>query len=379
MSLSELWGDYTLQNVIIGATLLGIISGVLGSFAVLRRQSLLGDTLSHAALPGICLGFMIVGSREFGSIMLGALSTGSLAALCVLFLTRYSRLGTDAAMGVVLSTFFALGVVLLTRIQGGGNASQGGLDDFLFGQAAATLRSDLVVMGAVTLGTLLLVVMLWKEFKLLCFDPGFAGTQGLPVLLLEILLTVMIALAVVVGLQMVGVVLMAAMIIAPAVAARQWCQRLETMVPLAAFFGFLAGVSGALTSTLARGLSTGPLMIISVSLIVILSLLVAPRRGLLRELFSRLGQRRRLRHQQLLTTLYQLAERHGERVFPTEQGLIDSYHRTRTRSALARLERHGLVEQRLQAQASTRHWLLTEAGRLEAERILAELEGGART
>lgn len=377
MSLGELLGDYTLQNVIAGATLLGIVSGVLGSFAVLRRQSLLGDTLSHAALPGICLGFIIVGSRELGSIMLGALATGALAALCVLFLTRYSRLRTDAALGVVLSTFFALGVVLLTRIQGAGNASQGGLDDFLFGQAAATLRSDLVIMGAVTAGALLLVALFWKEFKLLCFDPGFAGTQGLPVLLLEILLTVMIALAVVVGLQMVGVVLMAAMIIAPAVAARQWCQRLESMVPLAALFGWLAGVSGALTSTLAQGLSTGPLIIISVSAIVIVSLLLAPRRGLLLALATRLGQRRRLRHQQLLTTLYQLAERHGDRAFLSEQGLIDSYHRTRTRSALVRLERRGLVERRSLPPASTHHWLLTEAGRREAERILAGLEGGA--
>lgn len=373
MNVFALLTDYTVQNVLLGALMLGLVSGMLGSFAVLRKQSLLGDTLSHAALPGICVGFLVVGARELGAIMLGALLAGALAALLVLMLTRYSRLKTDAALGIVLSTFFALGVVLLTHIQGTNNASQGGLDAFLFGQAAATLRSDLVIMGAVTALSLVLVVGLWKEFKLVCFDPGFARAQGLPVLALEVVLTVMIALAVVVGLQIVGVVLMAAMVIAPAVAARQWCRRLETMVPLAALFGIVSGISGAFISTLGRGLATGPLIVISVSVLVIVSLLFAPQRGMLWELIQRGRQRRRLRHQQLLTTLYRLAARHGDRDFQSEQGLLDSYHRTRTRTTLRRLEKRGWVESRRQPPQNAMHWTLTTAGRGEAARILDSL------
>ncbi|MFC0267650.1 metal ABC transporter permease [Kushneria aurantia] len=367
MSLAVLLNDYTLQNVVMGALLLGAISGVLGSFAVLRKQSLLGDALSHAALPGVCLGFIIAGSREMGSIMAGALGSGAGAALMVLLLTRYSRLKTDAALGIVLSTSFALGVVLLTFIQSMNNASQGGLDSFLFGQAAATLRSDLVVMAAVTALALTLVALLWKEFKLVCFDPGFARALGMPVLLLEVILTVMIALAVVVGLQMVGVVLMAAMVIAPAVAARQWSPRLEVMVPLSAAFGMAAGVCGALVSTLGRGLATGPLIIISVSVFVIASLMLAPRRGLLWEAVSRL--RRRLRHQQLLTTLHRLALAHGDSHFRSEQGLLDGYHGTHTRSAMKRLAQRGLVARH------ERYWMLTDAGHEEAANILARMEG----
>ncbi|WP_110684917.1 metal ABC transporter permease [Salinicola aestuarinus] len=377
MSVHALLTDYTVQNVILGALMLGLVSGMLGSFAVLRKQSLLGDALSHAALPGICLGFLAAGARELGAIMLGALLAGALAALLVLLLTRYSRLKTDAALGIVLSTFFALGVVLLTHIQGTNNASQGGLDAFLFGQAAATLRGDLVIMAGVTLLSLILVTGLWKEFKLVCFDPGFARALGMPVLALEVTLTVMIALAVVVGLQIVGVVLMAAMVIAPAVAARQWCRRLETMVPLAALFGIVSGISGALVSTLGRGLATGPLIVISVSLLVVVSLLFAPRRGMLWELIQRSRQRRRLRHQQLLTTLYRLAERHGDHDFQSEQGLLDSYHRTRTRAALARLEKRGWVESRQQPPQNTTHWALTGTGRDEAARILASLNTGS--
>ncbi|QJQ94301.1 MULTISPECIES: metal ABC transporter permease [Halomonadaceae] len=299
MALMELLRDYTLQNVVIGAGLLGLISGVLGSFAVLRKQSLLGETLSHAALPGVCLGFIVSGGRQMGSLLLGALLTGALAALTMLLLTRFSRLKTDAGLGITLSVFFAVGVVLLTHLQGMQNASQGGLESFLFGQAAATLRSDLWMMGAITLAALSLVALLWKEFKLVSFDPQFAGSLGLPVVWLEIGLTVMIALAVVVGLQMVGVVLMASMIIAPAVAARQWSRRLEGMVTIAALIGIVAGISGALLSALARGLATGPLIVLSVSAIALVSLLLAPGRGLLWEMLQRWRNRRQLQRRLL--------------------------------------------------------------------------------
>jgi manganese/zinc/iron transport system permease protein len=140
--------DYTLQTVMMGAALLGIISGVLGSFAVLRRQSLMGDVLSHAALPGICLGFLVAGGRHLGEMLAGAFVTGGLAALCVLLIARRSRLKTDAALGIVLGVFFALGVVLLSYVQSRVGAGQAGLESFLFGQAAAILRGDLWIMGA---------------------------------------------------------------------------------------------------------------------------------------------------------------------------------------------------------------------------------------
>lgn len=287
--------DYTIQTVSLGALLLGVSSGVLGSFAVLRQQSLLGDTLSHAALPGVVLGFMVAGGRSLGPILLGALITGTLAALLVLVLTRRSRLKTDAALGIALSVFFAVGVVLLTHVQGSGNASQGGLDSFLFGQAAAILRADLVVMAGITGFALLLVGLLWKELKLVTFDPLFAASLGLPVVVLEAVLTVMIALAVVIGLQMVGVVLMAAMIIAPAVAARQWVRRLEHMVFLAAAVGAVGGITGALLSATGRGLATGPLVILAISVAVVVSLAFAPERGLLWDAIRRGRERRRWR------------------------------------------------------------------------------------
>jgi manganese/zinc/iron transport system permease protein len=376
--LLDLLTDYTVQNVVIGATLLGLISGVLGSFAVLRQQSLLGDTLSHAALPGVCLGFIVAGTRELGFILAGALTTAVLAALVMLVLTRHSRIKTDAGLGIALSVFFAMGVVLLTYLQGTANASQGGLDAFLFGQAAAMLRSDLWVMGAITLVALALVSALWKELKLVTFDPVFAASIGLPVGLLETGLTLTIALAVVVGLQMVGVVLMAAMVIAPAVAARQWTRRLEQMVLLAALFGMLSGVCGALISTAGPGLATGPLIILSVSLLVLISLLFAPGRGVVWEQIQHWRDRRELSGNQILTTLYGLAARHQDPAYPAEQGMIDSYYGLGTRRVLARLQERGLVRQRQHMPQEGAHWELTPAGLAQARRVLDDLQPAGR-
>jgi manganese/zinc/iron transport system permease protein len=363
-------GDYTIQNVMAGAALLGLISGVLGSFAVLRQQSLLGDTLSHAALPGVCLGFLVAGSRELTSILGGALVTAILAALVMLLLTRTSRLKTDAGLGISLSVFFAFGVVLLTYVQGTGNAGQGGLDSFLFGQAAGILRSDLYLMGGITLFSLTLVAAFWKEFKLVSFDPVFAATLGLPVLLLETVLTVTIAFAVVVGLQMVGVVLMAAMVIAPAVAARQWTRTLEQMVVLAAVFGVISGMVGALISAAGQGLATGPLIVLSVSAFVLVSILLAPERGLIWEELKRRRDRRELRTNQVLDTLYGLAARHKDPHYPAEEGMIDAYHSVPTRHALARLSDRGLVEpvDHMTEQEGP-HWALTKDGLDRARRM----------
>jgi len=375
MSLLALLSDYTLQNVAMGAAILGAVSGVLGSFAVLRQQSLVGDALSHAALPGVCLGFLVAGARDLGWILAGALLTGGAAALVILGLTRFSRLKTDAAIGAALSVFFAAGVVLLTVIQGMGGASQAGLETFLFGQAAAILRDDLRVMGAIAALALGVVALFWKEFKLVTFDPVFARTLGLPVAVLEVALTVMVALAVVVGLQMVGVVLMAAMVIAPAVAARQWTRRLEHMVVLSALIGMVAGVSGAVISALGRGLATGPLIVLAASAAVAVSILFAPGRGIVWEAAERARERRGLRGRQLLTTLLRLAREHGDPDYPAEQGMLDAYHGLGTRGVLERLEGRGHVARAAHMPGEGAHWVLTPAGRTEAVRILAEIGG----
>lgn len=373
--LFDLFTDFTVRNVALGALLLGITSGVLGTFAVLRQQSLLGDALSHAALPGVCLGFLVAGSRQLVPILAGALLTGAMAALLVVLLTRRSRLSTDAALGIALSFFFAIGTVLLTYIQHTRGAGQAGLDAFLFGQAAAMLPSDLWVIGGVTAFVLLVVALLWKEMKVTTFDAGFATSLGLPVGLLEVVMTVMIAFAVVIGLQMVGVILMAAMVIAPAVAARQWARSLGQMVALAAVVGAAAGVLGALVSASNRGLSTGPLIVVIATAFVLLSLLFAPRRGLLRMALLQANYRASLQTHRVLQGLEQLALSHDDPDYASEEGMIDALFGTRTRQVLRRLQRRGLVDSGKHMPEEGPHWALTPAGRHHLRELSAQVGG----
>lgn len=263
-----------------GSALLGLVGGVLGTFAVLRRQGLLGDALAHAALPGIALAFMLTGSKTPIVLMLGAGITGWLGTLAILRIVGDTRLSEDAALGIVLTVFFGLGVVFLTYIQHSGNASQAGLDRYLFGQAATLVQEHVVTMAILGAIALSIVALLFKEFKILSFDPEFAASIGYPIGPLNVLLTSLIVVAVVIGLQTVGVVLMAAMLIAPAAAARQWTNRLGAMVLLSASFGALSGVVGAMISVSARRLPTGPMVILVATAIVVTSILLAPERGI---------------------------------------------------------------------------------------------------
>jgi manganese/zinc/iron transport system permease protein len=289
--MRDLLFDYTLRNIALGAAILGVVGGILGTFALLRKQALLGDALAHAALPGICLAYMLTGLKTPLVLLLGAGLAGWIGTLLILQIVRETRISEDAALGIVLTVFFGIGIMLLTYIQHSGSASQSGLDKFLFGQAATLVQDQVVTMATLGGVALLLVGLLFKELKLITFDPAFAATLGLPVQGLSVLLTSLIVVAVLIGLQTVGVVLMAAMLIAPAAAARQWTDRLSGMLALSALFGALSGVSGALLSISDAQLPTGPMVILSATAIVIVSLLFGSARGLFWE--ARRNRRRR--------------------------------------------------------------------------------------
>jgi manganese/zinc/iron transport system permease protein len=278
--LHDLIFDYTLRNVALGSMLLGIVSGVLGSFAVLRGQGLLGDALAHAALPGICIAFMLTNSRTPIVLLLGAGVAGWLGTMLLLRIIKDTKLSEDTALGVILSVFFGVGVLLLTIIQQQNNANQAGLDRYLFGQAAALVASNVRTFAILGALALLVVALLYKEFKLLSFDPEFTASLGLPTRLLDIVLTSLLVVAVMIGLQTVGVVLMAAMVIGPGAAARQWTDRLHVMLILGALFGGIAGVIGAVISVQGERLPTGPMIILSLTVIVLVSLLFAPHHGI---------------------------------------------------------------------------------------------------
>lgn len=370
--LRDLFFDYTLRTVALGSATLGIVSGALGSYAVLRKQSLLGDAMSHAALPGVVLAFVLTRSKEPLVLILGALATGWLGTLAMLGITRTTRLKDDSALGLVLSVFFGFGLMLLTFVQKLPDATQAGLDKFLFGQAATLIESDVVMMAVIGGLILALVGMFWKEFKLLSFDPGFGASLGFPMRALDVLLTTLLVAAIVVGLQTVGVVLMSAMVVAPAVAARQWTDRLSVMVVLAALFGAVAGVSGAIISSTGAGLSTGPTIVLSASLLVLVSLLFAPERGLVSSWLRHQRNRRRLRVNAVLANLYALAEQHTGQPHGHSTEVLRAMvsYSGGVAHTLRQLEGRGWVRQLAPDQ-----WSLTERGVGEAQRLARESEG----
>ena len=367
--VTSLFGDYTLRTVALGTALLGAVSGALGTFAVLRRQSLLGDAISHAALPGIGLAFLITGSKLPLVLMVGAALAGWLATVLVIAVTTTTRIKYDSALGIALSVFFGLGLVILTFIQKTPDASQAGLDSFLFGQAASLIVRDVYAMA--TLGGIVLVfiALAWKEFKLLSFDPEFASSISLPVRGLDIGLTTLLVVAIVIGLQTVGVVLMSAMIVAPAAAARQWTDSLGRMTVLAMFLGAASGVVGALISSGSSNLPTGPTIVASISAVVVVSMLVAPKRGLLWRRVRRWHRSRRLRQEAVLLDLYALARQHAVEAHPHTESALQVM---RPAAGSLRHKLRGLAERGWVRNEGNRQWSLTVEGVRECKRLEQE-------
>lgn len=270
--------SYTDSVVLLGAVILGVAAGVLGAFAVLRQRSLVGDALSHATLPGVCVAFIATGAKDALTLAVGAAIAGLIGAVLILAIERTGRIRPDAAIGVVLSSFFSLGIVLLTYLANFNNASQAGLDTYLFGQAAGLLESDLVGMGLLCLVSVAGVAAAFRPLKTTLFDLSFAGSVGLPVRLLELAMTAMLVIAIVIGVRTVGAILMVAMLVVPTVTARQFTSRLSVLLVISGLVGAIVGSTGALLANWG-GLPTGPVIVVVGFLFALGAILLAPGRG----------------------------------------------------------------------------------------------------
>jgi manganese/zinc/iron transport system permease protein len=319
--------SYTDAVVAIGAAILGLTAGVLGAFAVFRGRSLVGDALAHCALPGVAVAFLVTGAKDAGTLLIGAGFAGVMGALAMVGIERSTRIRPDAAIGVVLTGSFSLGIVLLTYISAGGDADQAGLEKYLFGQAAGLLERDLTVMGVLALISLSLVVVGLRALKTTLFDPAFAASVGLPVRTLEVAMTVLVVIAIIIGIRAVGAILMVAMLVAPTVAARQLASRLSTVLVLAGLIGAAVGVTGALVATRSQ-LPTGPVIVLIGFLVVLACVLLAPGRGLLWSRGRLREDRRRMREEAMLLALARSSR--ADRPCDTDR-------------TLARLRRAGLV------------------------------------
>ncbi len=291
--------DPVIRQILLGCVFMGINFGLLGSFVVVRRMALVGDTLSHAVLPGVAAGFLFTMSKEPWAILLGATMAGLLGTALVAWIKQTTKLKQDAALGMVLATFFAVGVCLIKMIESVPSVNKSGLDHFFYGQAAALGPKDLWMMGGTSVIGLLVIGLLYRPLLTVSFDKIYAESIGLPVNALYHLLMFLLALATVVALQAVGALMVSAMLITPAATAYLLTKRLSKMLLLAVLLGISAGLLGAFLSFVGEGivhhaLPTGPAMALCAGAFFMTAFLFSPQHGLLFRWWRRLAQSRQI-------------------------------------------------------------------------------------
>ena len=339
--------DPTVRFALAGTILLGITCGLLGSFIVVRKMALVGDALSHAVLPGVAFGFLWNMSKDPVAIFIGATVAGLLGAAAVHLIRHTTRLKEDTALGLVLATFFAVGVCMLTMIQRLPTGNTSGIDKFLFGQAAAIGAGDLKLMAVITVLAILAVMLFYKEFLVTSFDSDFARSCGFATHVIHYGLMLLVAFAVVIALQAVGVVLVSSMLITPAAAAYLLTDRMHWMLFLSAIFGMLAGAFGAFFSFLGPGLPTGPFIVLGATTVFSIAFFLGPKHGVITRWFKQRSRSNRIQRENTLKSIYHVLE---NRSFVGESVSLRE---------LAERRRETLEDARIQSKALARHGLAT--------------------
>ncbi|MEM1221147.1 MAG: iron chelate uptake ABC transporter family permease subunit [Verrucomicrobiota bacterium] len=367
--------DYNTRLVVICTVLLGCSCGLMGGFLLLRKRSLMGDTLSHATLPGVGIAFMISvwlggDGKSLPVLMLGATITGVFGCVLVLLIRSYSRIKDDAAMGIILSVFFGAGVAILGFVQTMPEGSAAGLESFIYGKTASMVLSDFKLLSGVTLGVLILSGLFFKEFRLLCFDEEYAAAQGWPVRGLDILLLGLVTAVTVAGLQAVGLILIIAFLITPAAAARFWTNQLDRMLILSALIGGLSGWVGASVSAFFPRMPAGALIVLVAALGFLVSMFFGRERGVLVRALRQHALKRRMGRQHLLRALYEILEVDGFEIEirPVEFRQVRG-RRTWSDQQLKRTLRLAYEEGLVEAYRAGGPVLLTAAGLAAAARV----------
>jgi len=349
--------DYNTRVVITGTAVLGMAAGVLGCFALLRKRALMGDALSHATLPGIGLAFMFSVAtggtgKSLALLLAGATISGLLGLACILLIRNFTRLKEDTALGIVLSVFFGAGVAVLGVAQRMGGGHSAGLESFIYGKTASMTAADSLLIAGVAVVVLTTCLLLFKEFRLLCFDAAYASAQGWPTVLLDVLMMALIVLVTVVGLQAVGLILVIALLIVPAAAARFWTERLASMAIIAGVFGALSGLAGSAASALLPNLPSGAMIVLAGSALFVFSMAFGSSRGVVVRWLNRRAFENKVRRQHLLRAAYELietaeprpaGERSAPAIFVTALLAKRSWSAGRLRTEIARAGRAGLI------------------------------------
>lgn len=350
---------------------LGSAAGLVGTFLLLRKRALTADALSHATLPGIAIAFMVMvgfggDGKTLVGLLLGAFVFGCIGVLAILGIRHTTRLKDDAAIGIVLSVLFGLGLCLLRIATEFPNGSAAGLSGFIFVKAASMVASDAMMMGMVALGIAIVTAVLRKEWTLLCFDEKFGAVQGWPVLWLDVVLMVLVAIVTVIALQSVGLVLAVAMLIIPAASARYWTTKITSMLIASALIGCMSGWLGAVVSALIPRMPTGPIIVLICGFWFVLSFIVGPNDGLIIRQVSRVRLNRRIALQHILRSMWEVCEDNKN----SECTLESIVHvRSWNQRTVLKLLRY-CAKRNYVTSLTTNVWRLSENGKTEASRVV---------
>ena len=357
----------TVKVVLSGVLIISLISALIGNFVFLRKRAMIGDALAHSTLPGVCLSFIIYEEKSPGMILLYSILSGLLAMLLIDLFSRHKKVKVETAIGIVLSIFFGFGIMLLSHIQGEMGSSQAGLQHFFFGQAAAMSENDVNVFAIC--GSIILVVMLifYKGFKLVSFDKQHALSVGIPTKLYELGLSVLTVMAIAIGINVVGVILMAALLITPASTARLWTNKLFPMIILGIVLSLIASIIGTFISYKYSGMPTGPWVVVCLSIFAFVSILIAPQKGVLSRMVQIRNLRKKILEENILKAFYKLDEKKNTQ--GSDWTLQDVYKErhfdgNRLNRGLSGLVQKGLVQRQNQS------WHLSEKGISEAKRVV---------
>jgi manganese/zinc/iron transport system permease protein len=337
--------DPNVRYVAVAILLLGGVSGAVGTFNFLRKKTLVGETVAHSMLPGVLIAFILSGVKNPLVLITGAAISGWLSIWVVDYITRHSKIKGDSALAIVLSSFFGLGIVMLTVIQRTSGKEQSGLDHYIFGNAAAMTPEDSLVFGSISL--IVLAIVFWHYFSLkaVVFNQDFAQSIGINTRWIEAIISFITILSISVGIKAVGIVMMSALLIIPPTAARFWTDSLNKMLVVSGIFGAVSGWLGAFVSYSYSSMPTGPWTIVIISIIAFVSMMFAPKKGVVFQRWSKLLVKRRMNEENLLKTAVQLEVRGQGKLFNrlsiSSRQFFDQRLWNRT---IKRLKRKGLIK-----------------------------------
>ncbi|SFK78201.1 metal ABC transporter permease [Salinicoccus halodurans] len=286
--MMDILTSFTFLIVAVGTMVLAFAGGMVGTISVMKGQSLIGDAIGHATFPGIVLAFMLIGVKETYTLAIGAVLFGILAFLAIQMITSHSKVTLDGALALVLSSFFGLGMALMSFVQGNPDfEGTQGLNDYIFGQAAYMLRSDVYLIITASFISLFILGAFYNQIRIYVFDPVFSRTAGINNNLMNFIILVVTILLISVGLKAVGAILIVNLLIAPAVIGQLWSSRFSIVLLIAGCSGSIAAFLGTYISTAGQDIATGPAIILTLSALMVLSLFLAPKGIMRRSIYKR--------------------------------------------------------------------------------------------